>query len=129
MALVLKQDPILTQSELIVPVPLFWLKKMRRGYNQAQILAEAVSRETGIPVLDGLRRTRFTRTQTRLSDKRRTGNVQGAFDVRWPDAVAGKKILLVDDVMTTGATIQECARTLKEAGADRVYSLVAAITP
>jgi ComF family protein len=129
MTLVMRYDPILASSDLIAPVPLFWLKKMRRGYNQAQALAAVVSRETGIPVCDGLRRIRFTRTQTRLPDRRRTDNVRGAFRLR-PDAdVAGKKVLLVDDVMTTGATIRECARVLKNAGADRVYSLVAAITP
>lgn len=129
MALVLKQDPILTQGELIVPVPLFWLKKMRRGYNQAQVLAHIVSLETGITVYDGLRRIRFTRTQTRLNEKHRVENVRAAFCLRDPGAVAGKKVLVIDDVMTTGATIRECARTLKQAGADRVYSLVAAITP
>ena len=129
MALVMRYDPILARSDLIVPVPLFWLKKMRRGYNQAQILSAVVSRETGVPVCDVLRRIRFTRTQTRLPDHRRCDNVRGAFRLRRSADVAGKKILLVDDVMTTGATIRECASVLKDKGADRVYSLVAAITP
>ena len=129
MALVMRYDPILASSDLIVPVPLYWLKKMRRGYNQAQVLAQVVSRETGIPVCDGLRRIRFTRTQTRLPDRQRIDNVSAAFRLRRGADIAGKKILLVDDVMTTGATIRECARVLKDKGADRVCSLVAAITP
>lgn len=129
MTLVMRHDPVLARSDLIVPVPLYWLKKMRRGYDQARILARVVGRETGVPVGDALRRTRFTRTQTKLPARRRPGNVRDAFRLRRGFDVTGMKVVVVDDVMTTGATIRECARVLKDAGAEKVYSLVAAITP
>jgi ComF family protein len=128
MATVLKYDFFLKQSDLITPVPLFWWKRLRRGYNQSQVLARVIQQECGIPVCDLLVRRKNTKTQTRLTETRRKENVRDAFRIK-NDAVADKKILLVDDVMTTGATIRECARILKAAGAERVYSLVAAITP
>jgi len=128
MATVFKYDFFLKESDLIVAVPLFWWKRLRRGYNQSQILARVIHRECAIPVGDVLVRTRPTKTQTRLTETKRRENVRGAFAVKG-DGVAGKKILLVDDVMTTGATVRECSRVLKESGAERVYSLVAAITP
>jgi competence protein ComFC len=128
MATVLKYDFFLKQSDLIAAVPLFWWKRARRGYNQSQVLARVIERECAIPVRDVLVRTRPTKTQTRLDETNRRENVRGAFKVKDKN-VGGKKILLVDDVMTTGATIRECSRVLKEAGAERVCSLVAAITP
>jgi len=128
MATVLKYDFFLKDSDLITPVPLFWWKRLRRGYNQSLILARIIQQECAIPVQNVLVRTRPTKTQTRLTENKRKENVRGAFKVK-NGGVAGKKILLVDDVMTTGATIRECSRVLKEAGAERVYSLVAAITP
>lgn len=128
MATILNNDFYLRTSDLILPVPLFWLKQLQRGYNQSQLLAQAIHRECGIPVCDLLVRRKNTKTQTRLSETRRKENVRDAFRIK-NNGVADKKILLVDDVMTTGATIRECARILKAAGAERVYSLVAAITP
>jgi ComF family protein len=128
MTTILNNDFYLRTSDLILPVPLFWLKQLQRGYNQSQLLVQAIHRECGIPVGDLLIRRKNTKTQTRLSETRRKENVRDAFRIK-NDGVAAKKILLVDDVMTTGATIRECARILKAAGAERVYSLVAAITP
>ena len=128
MASVIKADFYLKDAQLIVPVPLFWWKKLRRGYNQAQILADVISQECGIETKNVLRRTKNTKSQTKLSEAARRENVSNAFSLR-ENSVKDKIILLVDDVLTTGATINECARVLKEAGAKAVYSCVAAITP
>lgn len=128
MAGIVKSDHILSQADVLTPIPLFWWKKLRRGYNQSEILADVISRETGIMRRDLLKRIRNTRTQTRLSDEQRTKNVLNSFAVCGND-VENKKVLLVDDVLTTGATMKECARVLKEAGAAQVFSCVAAITP
>ena len=128
MAGIIRADFVLNQADLIVPVPLHWWKRMRRGYNQSEILARVIGRETGMPVVPALGRARRTRTQTRLSEAARRKNVADAFALR-PGSVEDKKILLVDDVLTTGATLKECGRVLKQAGAAEVYACVAAITP
>ncbi|UCD18812.1 MAG: ComF family protein [candidate division WOR-3 bacterium] len=127
MAGIIKADHILSQADVLTPVPLFWWKTLRRTYNQSDILAGIISSETGIAQKDLLKRTRNTRTQTRLSEEARRQNVRGAFEVRGD--VYDKNVLLVDDVLTTGATMSECARVFKEHGAAAVYSCVAAITP
>jgi competence protein ComFC len=128
MASIVSSDHVLKEVDIITPVPLFWWKRLQRTYNQASLLSRTVSEECHIPHVDLLKRIRFTRTQTRLDDAARRKNVSGAFALKHED-IENKKIILVDDVMTTGATINECARILKTAGADRVYSCVAAITP
>jgi len=128
MAGIVESDFSLKKSEIIVPVPLFWWKRLRRGYNQAMLLAHKISELCDIKLKDILRRTKNTKTQTKLDEDLRRENVLNAFTLKGND-IENKKILLVDDVLTTGATIDECARVLKEAGAEHVYSLVAAITP
>jgi ComF family protein len=128
MAGMINADHILSQADVIAPIPLFWWKKIRRGYNQSDILSRIISNETGTGHEYLLKRIRNTRTQTRLSEDERKKNVSNAF-VTCGNIVQDKKILLVDDVLTTGATIRECARVLKEHGATQVYSCVAAITP
>jgi competence protein ComFC len=128
MAGIINADHILSGADTITPIPLFWWKRMRRGYNQSEILSRIVSTETGIGQERLLRRIKHTRTQTRLSTEERRKNVLNAFALS-NDSVHDKKILLIDDVLTTGATIKECARILKEHGAAAVYSCVAAITP
>lgn len=128
MVQVLKADFYLKRSEIIAPVPLFWWKKLRRGYNQARLLADFIGRECNIEVVEALSRNKNTKTQTRLKDRERKENVWSAFNVR-DDLVKDRIVLLVDDVMTSGATIKECARVLKQSGAKKVYALVAAITP
>ncbi len=127
MANIIRADFILSQADVLTAVPLHWWKKMRRSYNQSEILARVISAETSIERKDVLRRKKHTRTQTRLSDEARRRNVRGAFEVRTD--VKGKKVLLIDDVLTTGATMKECCRVLREGGATAVYSCVAAITP
>jgi len=102
-----------------VAVPSHWWRRMRRGYNQAQSIADSVARELGLPVSRRcLRRIRATAPQADLSRTDRQSNVRGAFAVR--GNVAGESVLLIDDVMTTGSTIDECAKALKRAGAKRV---------
>lgn len=128
MATLIQADYVLKNADVLMPVPLFWWKKIRRGYNQAELLAQTISQETGIPIQNVLTRVKNTKTQTRLSESERCDNVKNAFTVQTND-IKDKKVLLIDDVLTTGATIQECARVLKDAGACEVYSCVAAITP
>ncbi len=128
MSNVIKADYILNQTDYLVPVPLYWWKRLKRGYNQARLLADVISGECHIPMLDALRRIKNTRSQTRLDAESRRRNVRNAFALK-DERINNKNILLVDDVLTTGATINECARVLKQAGAKNVYACVAAITP
>jgi ComF family protein len=108
-------------ADLIVPVPLFWWRRWRRGFNQSELLAREVSRRSGVELgRNVLVRRKDTPTQTGLTNRQRRLNVQGAFLVRRPDLVAGRTVVVVDDVITTGATVGACARALKRAGAARV---------
>ncbi len=113
--------------DLIIPVPLHPRKARERGFNQSGVLAHGLSRRTGIKLSrKGLVRTRYTGTQTRLSRKDRRKNVKGAFRVSEGADLNGKSVLLVDDVYTTGATVNECANVLMEAGVVRVDVLTLA---
>jgi ComF family protein len=112
--------------DAIVPAPLHWTKLWQRGFNQARLLALELSRRTGAPLLRALRRRKATRAQAGLTRAGRRANVAGAFAVSNPAAVAGLRLLLVDDVMTTGATMNACAAALKRAGARRVAVLTLA---
>ena len=104
--------------DAIVPVPLHPLKEREREFNQAERLARHLARATGLPVIPGaVRRTRFTRTQTQLSRARRAENMRQAFTVSNSKEVRGKRIILLDDVLTTGATASACARILLGHGA------------
>jgi len=107
--------------DAIVPVPLHWRRFRYRGFNQAIALARPIRREFGLPIITHvLRRTRHTVPQVNLGLKERLTNIKGAFGVRQAGRIEGKHLLLVDDVYTTGATINECARVLKRAGAASV---------
>lgn len=116
-------------SELILPVPLHYWRFVRRRYNQAALLAHALARETGLPArYDLLRRKRATAPQAGLTRAQRRDNVRGAFAVP-PGRAAelkGKTVLLVDDVMTTAATLEQCALALLKAGARQVHVLTLA---
>lgn len=112
--------------DAVVPVPLHWRRRLARGFNQSRLLAAAVAKRYGVPVTDALKRARATSTQAGLTHARRRANVAGAFAARRKEAVAGKRVLLVDDVMTTGATATACAAALKRAGARYVGLLVLA---
>lgn len=104
--------------DALVPVPLHWRKRMERGFNQSELLARFVSRRTGIPMRPLLKRVRNTSVQAGLSNAKRRENVKGAFEGR--AALNGERILLIDDVMTTGATAAAAAQALRDAGAASV---------
>lgn len=111
----------------VCAVPLSWSRLLVRGYNQAELIARHFARAAGLPYVRALRRSRSTRPQARLSREQRLRNVRGAFALRVPaDAVAGAVVAVIDDVCTTGQTLDQCARILKDAGAERVYCLSAA---
>jgi ComF family protein len=113
----------------VVPVPLHWLKRRLGGCNPAEDLARPLARALGKPCLPrALVRTRWTTTQTRLSWHERTRNVREAFTA-FPGDVRSRTVLLVDDVLTSGATANACALALKQAGARAVFVLTAARTP
>lgn len=111
-------DP--SQVDLVAFVPLYHRRERERSYNQARLLAEQLGRRYDRPVLRGMKRVRDTGTQTRLHMAGRAENVKGAFEATEPSWVEGKTVLLIDDVMTTGATLREAAASLKKAGAWRV---------
>ena len=112
--------------DALVPMPLHWIRRLRRGFNQADLLAREVSRQTGIEVARPVKRTRNTEKQATLSRAGRRRNVSGAFRVTDAACVRGKRLLLIDDVFTTGATLNACARALKRAGAAHVSALTLA---
>lgn len=113
--------PVLEQVDLVAPVPLHPVQLVRRGYNQAAMLAHHISIQAGLPLLYALERIRDTGGQGGLTARERQANVSGAFTCRAPDSVAQRGILLVDDVVTTGATTSECSRVLRDSGAREVH--------
>lgn len=112
--------------DVVVPMPLHWRKRRRRGFNQATLLAREISRRIHVPVKSTLRRVRFTAAQAGMTNAQRRLNVSGAFRSRKKHALDGQRVLLIDDVMTTGATAASCARALKMAGARQVILLTLA---
>lgn len=112
--------------DCIVPVPLNPHRRRQRGYNQSAFLAYVMALQTGLQFLPaGLKRTRNTRSQVGLTAEQRFQNLEGAFSAR-PEIVKDRSVLLLDDVMTTGATLRNAARALLEAGAAQVYALTLA---
>jgi competence protein ComFC len=121
-------DPRILAKEVhaFVPVPLHPTRKREREFNQAEELSALLSQATGIPSVNALRRVRYTTTQTRLSREERMENLRGAFHARHTDEVNGRDIVLVDDVFTTGSTVEECSRVLRQAGAASVRVITVA---
>jgi ComF family protein len=127
-ALMAERCPLpLAEYDVIMPVPLHVARLRWRGFNQAQFLCQAIARPRALPI-DALsvERVRATRPQVQLNEADRRRNVAGAFRVSRPDKVRGRRVLLVDDVLTTGATVDECSRSLLRAGAQSVDALVLA---
>ena len=122
-----KYLPALPVVDTLMPVPLHPQRLQEREFNQSAWLAHCLSRHLKIPLIQGeLIRNRPTVPQTSLSQKDRLTNLRGAFTVRHPDKILGKSILLIDDVMTTGTTLHECAKTLRKTGSGPVYGLTLA---
>lgn len=114
--------------DLVIPVPLHHLKKAERGYNQSYYISKGFSKVLGIKKEENLlKRKRYTESQTLKNISDRELNVKNAFSVTNKKKIKGKNILVIDDVITTGATVSECARQLLNASAKKVYSISAAI--
>ena len=114
-------------AQVYIPVPIHKKRMKKRGYNQAELIANELSQMTHIPVdSDILMRVVNTTPQKELNDKERAKNLKNAFQVR-KTIVQYKKIVLVDDIYTTGATLDACAKALKEAGAEKIYFVAACI--
>ncbi len=118
------------QADVLIPIPLHKAKRRERGFNQAEQLAIGVALVTGVEVCpDAVRRIRHTQTQTQLSSDERKKNVEDAFEFNpaYSKQIDGKRCILIDDVITTGATIDSCAKELMRAGALRVVAASAAL--
>ena len=120
--------PEVAGCDLVVPVPLHWRRYLRRGYNQAAAIARPMAAEIALPVAGVLRRRRATPAQSRLSRAERARNLRAAFSVKIGCSCAGAHVLLVDDVVTTGTTLQTAADCLRRAGAASVTALTVART-
>ena len=112
--------------DVIVPMPMHWRKRWQRGFNQAELLAREIARRTNLPVRNAVKRVHQKSVQAGLTNAKRRANVAGAFRPRRGKTLEGKRVLLIDDVMTTGATASACAKALKRAGAARVTLLTVA---
>ena len=122
-----RQNPEYREASYLVPVPIYKSKQRKRGFNQAEVLATYLSKICGIPVLNALKKVKNTKSQTKLSREERKENILGAFSLS--KGVEGKirkeALILIDDVCTTSATLEECARVLKESGAREVLAITA----
>ena len=125
---VVAQDRDFANCDLVIPVPLHRARHRERGFNQSEILAEGVSQATNLPLAKGiLKRKKNTKDQTYLNAQQRAENVRDAFVVTQPEKINDKKVVLVDDVITTGATLNECARMLQKAGAKTIFAVTLAV--
>lgn len=114
--------------DLIIPIPLHQLKKAERGYNQSYYIAKGISKVLNVPCSDRIvKRRKYTESQTTMTLVERLENISDAFKIRNKNVVKGKTILLVDDVITTGATISECGKILFDAGTKKIFAASIAI--
>lgn len=118
---------LLDSADVLVPVPLHFLRQFRRGFNQAEIIARQLSKDSGKPVVRPISRVRHTESQTQLTRQKRMQNVRDAFRLNHPETIRGKHLVVIDDVMTTGATLQTVARTLRRARPASLSALLLAV--
>lgn len=124
------EDSLQQRFDFLLAIPVSEETRKERGYSQTELLAKQLSEKCQVPILQNvLVKTKETAKQTSLSRAGRLTNVKGAFTVLHPEQVKGKTICLVDDIITTGSTLQECAKTLLNAGAENIYSICIASTP
>ena len=129
MAELLIKDKKIRGADFIIPVPLHKVKKRSRGFNQSELLARKISQISGISVIDNVFiRKRYTENQSLLPIDERAKNVEGAFELINSDILQGKNLVLVDDIITTGSTVNECIKVLMEAGSGSVTALTAALS-
>ncbi len=125
---IINEDKNIRKWDLLIPIPLHKVKQRSRGFNQSELIVDAITEVCSIEKDNAvLIRHRYTRNQAALPMRERAANVKGAFSVVDKSKIEGKKIILVDDVITTGSTMLECIKTLKEAGAKEVVALSAAL--
>lgn len=124
--LLLRALPREKDFDLVMAMPMHWRKQWERGFNQAELLGRPVAKRFGLKLATNLRRKRYTKSQAGLDEQKRRENLKGSFAVRRPEQIAGKRILLVDDVFTTGTTLREAAEALKSAGAAHISVLTLA---
>lgn len=124
-----QKEEFFQDIDIIVPIPLTPSRQRQRGYNQSLMIAKGVSKVTGIPIAkDVIKRIAFHDSQTKKSWWERQTNVEGVFELVQPQAITGKHILVIDDVMTTGATILSCCEALRQAEGVRFSMLTAGFT-
>jgi len=129
LAMKIKNELLVWNINLILPIPLHQLKKAERGYNQSFYISKGLSKEINTPVGSRIiKRKKYTQSQTKLNFLERQKNMEEAFKVKNDKKVNGKNILLIDDVITTGATISECGKVLLNSGVNQVYAASVAIT-
>jgi len=121
----LRREMDLSEIECVIPVPIHKSRYRKRGFNQAEILGRYISEALGVPIMEGLERTRNTKTQNKIKKHERFSNVDGAFEIRknsFGDAMTNfKTVLLVDDIYTTGATADACSEALKTHGVEKIF--------
>ena len=122
-----RKYPEYREAAFLVPVPIYKSRQRRRGFNQAEVLAKHLGKICGIPVLNALVRTKNTKSQTKLTREERKQNILDAFTLAKNMEAQIKKqaVILIDDVCTTSATLEECAKILRAAGAREVLALTA----
>ena len=111
----LKDTGFFNDIDVLLPVPLHWTKKLRRGYNQTEMIARGISDATGIPVSPNLKARKPHRTQTSLTSRQRIDNTKGIFTLQNPETLEGKNVMVVDDICTTGATLLSASETIASA--------------
>jgi ComF family protein len=124
--LMVRALPVDLQVDIIVPVPLHWRRRIWRGFNQCELLARPLESRLRVPMVRAIRKGRHTETQARSTPAERRSNLTGAFILAKKGIVEGKRVLLVDDVLTTGATVMTCSMLLRRGGAKSVTVLTLA---